>query len=76
MNKQQKYEVIGQNQAPYTSSKGVMGVENAFREEQLSQFKKIIKIGVYKQLHQKKMLTDAQLNELIKINRVKDYCTS
>lgn len=77
MKKQQN--VIGQNQVTYTSTKGVISMvnnKNKPTEDQLTMFKKAIKVGVYKELHQKKMITDEQLNELIKINRVVNSCIS
>jgi hypothetical protein len=35
--------------------------------EQTLQFQKAIKVGIYRELHRKGLLTDAQLNQLISI---------
>lgn len=38
--------------------------------EQLTEFKKVIKIGIYKELHRKGLLTDMQLKRLIAIQNI------
>lgn len=38
---------------------------NDFSEEMKNSFKKMLKQGIYKQLHNKKLLTDEQLNSLL-----------
>lgn len=63
---------IGQNPSAYTFNEGVMQMDIssiALTEEQSKKFIKAIKLGVFKQLHKKKLLTDEQLNILIINNR-------
>ncbi len=68
----EKKGLIGQGSKEYTLTEGVMQMDIssiALTEEQSKKFIKSIKVGVFKQLHKKKLLTDEQLNILIINNR-------
>lgn len=65
---------FGQTEEAYILTQGGMCMsahmgENALTNQQITALCVSIKIGVYKSLHEKGLLTDSQLNSLINQNR-------
>lgn len=47
------------------STKGKNISQHLYEEEVQKNFRKVLKNGIYKELHKRKLLSDAQLNSLV-----------
>lgn len=59
---------MSQKPEHYANEKGGQFMELKLNDEQQEEFQKVFKAGIYKELYQKKMLTEAQLSYLLNHN--------
>lgn len=59
---------MSQKSDNYVNGKGGQFVELQLNDKQQEEFQKMLKIGIYQEFYQKKMLTEAQLSYLL--NRI------
>lgn len=57
-----------EKESEHYGNKGDKSMELCFTEVQRTDIKKALKRGIYRELHHRDCLSDAQLNELIKRN--------